>query len=100
MRYPGIRVGAFRRTYPELKESLLAELADLAYASALGAVWNGTEYELRFPNGSLIMFRYAETIKDATRRQGPVPAPGLRREDADPSGRDRVPRVEAPVGPG
>lgn len=70
MRYPGIRVGAFRRTYPELKESLLAELADLAYASALGAVWNGTEYELRFPNGSLIMFRYAETIKDATRRQG------------------------------
>jgi hypothetical protein len=70
VRYPGIRVGAFRRTYPELKESLLAELADMAYASALGASWNGSEYELRFPNGSLIMFRYAETIKDATRRQG------------------------------
>lgn len=69
-RYPGIRVGAFRRTYPELKESLLAELADMSYASALGASWNGTEYELRFPNGSLIMFRYAETVKDATRRQG------------------------------
>ncbi|MEZ0066691.1 hypothetical protein ABIA32_002703 [Streptacidiphilus sp. MAP12-20] len=70
VRYPGIRVGAFRRTYGELKESLLAELAEVGYAKALGASWNGTEYELRFGNGSLLMFRYAETIKDATRRQG------------------------------
>lgn len=67
---PGLRVGAFRRTYGELKESLLAELAQVGYASALGASWNGTEYELRFPNGSLLMFRYAESVKDATRRQG------------------------------
>ena len=42
----------------------------MEFGAALGAKWNGTEYELRFPNGSLIMFRYAETIKDATRRQG------------------------------
>ena len=70
-RYPGMRVGAFRRTYPELKESLLTELSTtFGYAQALGASWNGNEYELRFPNGSLIMFRYAETLKDATRRQG------------------------------
>ncbi|MBD0743586.1 terminase large subunit domain-containing protein [Streptomyces sp. CBMA152] len=70
VRYPGIRVGAFRRTYGELKESLLAELASVGYAGALGASWNGTEYELRFPNGSLLMFRYAESLKDSTRRQG------------------------------
>ena len=71
VRHPGIRVGAFRRTYPELKESLLTELATtFGYAQALGAAWNGNDYELRFPNGSLIMFRYAETLKDATRRQG------------------------------
>ena len=71
IRYPGIRVGAFRRTYPELKESLLAELSTtFGYAGPLGATWNGNEYELRFPNGSVIMFRYAETLKDATRRQG------------------------------
>jgi hypothetical protein len=69
-RYPGLRVGAFRRSYPELRESLLAELAKLQYAAPLGARWNGTEHELRFPNGSLIMFRYAETLADATRRQG------------------------------
>ncbi|WP_181799422.1 terminase family protein [Kitasatospora acidiphila] len=70
VRYPGLRVGAYRRTYGELKESLLAELANVGYASALGAVWSASEYELRFPNRSLIMFRYAENVKDATRRQG------------------------------
>lgn len=69
-RYPGLRVGAFRRTYGELKESLIAELAQMGYAQKIGARWNGTEYELRFPNGALIMFRYAETVQDATRRQG------------------------------
>lgn len=70
MRYPGIRIGAFRRTYGELKESLLAELAQVGYARDLDATWNGTEYELRFANGSLIMYRYAENLQDATRRQG------------------------------
>ena len=68
--YPGLRVGAFRRSYPELKESLIAELAQVGFAKALGASWNGTEYELRFANGSLIMFRYAKSIQEATRRQG------------------------------
>ncbi|BFP50017.1 terminase family protein (plasmid) [Kitasatospora sp. CMC57] len=68
--YPGLRVGAFRRTYGELKESLIAELAQVEFAKAVGARWNGTEYELRFPNGALIMFRYAESLQDATRRQG------------------------------
>jgi hypothetical protein len=70
VQHPGLRVGAFRRTYGELKESLLAELAQVEFARALGAAWNGSEFELRFPNGSLLMFRYAESIKDATRRQG------------------------------
>jgi len=71
VRCPGLRVGAFRRTYPELRESLLAELATtFGFGQGVGAAWNGTEHELRLPNGSLIMFRYAETLKDATRRQG------------------------------
>jgi Terminase large subunit, T4likevirus-type, N-terminal len=72
VRHPGIRVGAFRRTYGELKESLIAELAQLEFAQAVGAIWNGSEYELRFPRygNSLIMFRYAESVQDATRRQG------------------------------
>jgi hypothetical protein len=70
IRYPGIRIGAFRRTFGELRESLIAELAAVSFAQALGGVWNGSEVELRFPNGSIVMFRYAETILDATRRQG------------------------------
>jgi hypothetical protein len=68
--HPGLRVGAFRRSYPELRESLLAELAKLEFGIPVGGRWNGTEHELRFSNGSLIMFRYAETLADATRRQG------------------------------
>ena len=42
----------------------------MEFASALGASWNSSAFELRFPNGSLLMFRYAETVTDATRRQG------------------------------
>jgi hypothetical protein len=68
--HPRLRVGAFRRSYPELRDSLLAELASYGYAADLGATFNQGEHELKFPNGSLIMFRYAETVKDATRRQG------------------------------
>lgn len=70
VRHPGLRVGLFRRTYGELKESLIAELASVSFGAAVNATWNGTEFELRFPNGSLMMFRYAETLQDATRRQG------------------------------
>lgn len=70
MIHPGLRVGAFRRSYPELNESLLAELMQMGYARVLGASWNGTEHDLKFPNGSIIMFRYAETPADATRRLG------------------------------
>jgi PBSX family phage terminase large subunit len=68
--HPGIRIGAFRRSYPELRDSLLAELGQRGYATDLGATFNQSEHELKLPNGSLIMFRYAETLKDATRRQG------------------------------
>ena len=67
---PGLRVGAFRRTYGELEESLLRQLASWAFAEDLNARWNGTKYELTFPNRSLIKFAYAETIEDASRRQG------------------------------
>jgi hypothetical protein len=68
--HPGIRVGAFRRTNAELEESMIAELAEVGYAKALGATWNASKLNLKFPNGSLMMFRYAENFQDATRRQG------------------------------
>lgn len=69
-RYPGLRIGAFRRTYDELAESFFKELTLIDFARDLGCRWIGNERELRFPNGSVIRFRYLESIKDATRRQG------------------------------
>lgn len=72
--YPGMWVGAYRRTYDELAESLLKELQKLEFAQALGARWNKTEKELSFPSVrgrvSKMRFRYAESKEDATRRQG------------------------------
>ncbi len=70
VRYPGIKIGAFRRTYDELAESLLYELALVDHATELGARWNGTMRELTFPNRSVIRYRYLENVKHATRRQG------------------------------
>ncbi len=70
MQYPGIRIGAFRRTFPELEESLLAELGQLGYCKALGCRYEKQKHDLKFPNGSLFMFRYAKNMPDATVRQG------------------------------
>ncbi len=68
--HAGLRVGAFRLSYPELEASLLAELGKWGFARALGAVWNGSEKSLIFPNSSVMIFRYAENLKDASRQQG------------------------------
>lgn len=68
--HPGLRVGAFRRTYDELEESFFKELQLIDYASDLGCRWHGTRHELTFPNRALIRFRYLDSIKSATRRQG------------------------------
>jgi len=68
--YPGMKIGCFRRTYGELEESFLAELAKCDYAQALGARWNSTNKVLKFPNGSLINFSYAENLVDASRILG------------------------------
>lgn len=69
-RYPGLRVLLVRRTYDELAESVFPVLRKFGHAAKLGAVWNTTERELRFPNGSLFRFRYMESLDDASRRQG------------------------------
>lgn len=70
VKYPGIRVGCFRKSYPELRDTIVYELGQMGFAQAVGAKWNGTEYELKFSNGSLLMCRYAENMQDALRRQG------------------------------
>lgn len=75
--HPGIHCGLFRRSYPELAESILPyilPLQDKLY-DLYGAVYKGSggvsaSPELIFRNGSDIYFRYAENILDVTRRQG------------------------------
>lgn len=70
MTHPGIQVWAFRRSYPELQDSLIRELAGFGYATALGAKWKEGTKDLIFPNGSVMRFRYCESMQDASRYQG------------------------------
>ena len=71
--HPGLRAGIFRRSFDEVEESILSKVVVLQddLAARFGAVYVGSPRpELRFRNGSAIRFRYAETLADATRRQG------------------------------
>jgi len=68
--FPGMRIGCFRRTYNELEESFISQLAKWGYAAVLGGRWNETKKVLTFPNGSVINFTYAESLKDASRILG------------------------------
>lgn len=70
IRYPGLRILLVRRTYDELAESIWPVLRKFGYAETVGGIWNGTEKELRFVNGSLFRFRYMDNAVDASRRQG------------------------------
>ena len=70
MWYPGIRIGVFRRSFDELAESIMPVLESVGYGEALGARWNKNDRELRFPNGSVVRYRYLENLEDASRRQG------------------------------
>lgn len=69
-RHPGIQVWCFRRSYPELRDSLIRELEIYGHARSLGAVWKASTNDLTFPNGSVMRFRYCESMVDATRYQG------------------------------
>lgn len=65
--YPGIRIGIFRRTYPELKanhiDNLISELGGCAR-------YVKSEREFLFVNGSKIKLIYADCDADLNRYQG------------------------------
>lgn len=69
-RMPGLRALALRRTYPELRATLLMELARHGFAKKLGCTWNGSELTLKFANGSLLQFGYLDSLTDVSRYQG------------------------------
>jgi hypothetical protein len=68
--YPGLRALIIRRSFPQLKNTVIAELAKRGYARKLGARWNGTDLELRFTNGSLLKCGYVDSLVDTAQYQG------------------------------
>lgn len=68
-RYPGLQAFWFRRSFPELEQSVLRMLARYNYAKALGARYNGSTHELRFDNGSVFTFGHAKNIQEVSALQ-------------------------------
>ena len=73
-RYPGIKVMIVRRTYPELRANHIVPLCALLRCGAEDgralASYHDARKEISFPNGSVILFRYCATDRDADRFQG------------------------------
>lgn len=69
VRYPGLQVFWFRRSFPELTQSVLRMLGRFAFAKALHATWNAGSHELRFANGSILTFAHAKNMQEATALQ-------------------------------
>ena len=60
---PRFRGIIFRRTMPELKESLIPRSEEIY--TALGAVYNATDHIWKFPSGAVVKFSYLESMSDA-----------------------------------
>lgn len=65
--WPGTRVALFRRTYPELEETHIARIRQEVPPER--ATYHEARHELRFPNGSVLAFRFCERLKDVYRYQ-------------------------------
>jgi len=65
-RYPGLQAFWFRRTFPELQQSVIRTLARYRFAAALGCRWNEGKYELRWKGGSILTFGHAKNVQEAS----------------------------------
>lgn len=65
-RYPGLQAFWFRRTFPELQQSVLRALARYQYARPLGARWNEGKFELKWDAGSILTFGHAKNVQEAS----------------------------------
>lgn len=68
LRHPGTQAYLFRRTYRELKDTVLGE-AQKSVPAALGE-YSASDYEFRLVNGSVMRFRHCQHDEDRTRYQG------------------------------
>lgn len=67
-RYPGIKICIVRKSYPELTANHIKPLRN-EIPKAM-ATYNDSKKEIRFCNGSEIIFRYLDNEKDLDRFQG------------------------------
>ena len=72
LKYPGIRICIVRRTYPELIENHIKPLREMLKCGTKDAVakYNDSRKELKFINGSEILFRYCNAENDLNNFQG------------------------------
>ena len=72
LKHKGIRICIVRRTYPELIENHIKPLREMLQCGAKGSVakYNDSRKELKFINGSEILFRYCNAEKDLNNFQG------------------------------
>lgn len=72
LKYPGFTAMIVRKTYPELVANHVEPLKQLLRIGMPGAVatYNKSDKEMRFPNGSKILFRYCDKEDDTARYQG------------------------------
>jgi len=68
LKYAGIKIMIVRRSYPELRQNHIDEMRQMVPREI--ARYNDSKKELRFENGSVILFRYCESEKDMDRYQG------------------------------
>lgn len=60
--YPGLVIPIFRRTYPELDETMVRKILEELPEQA--GKYNADRHEWRFPNKSVLEFRYCEREND------------------------------------
>lgn len=72
LKHPGIIQMIIRRTYPELLANHVRPLKKLLKIGTPGCPikYNESNKEMRFPNGSLILFGYCQNESDTDRYQG------------------------------
>jgi hypothetical protein len=72
LKHKGIRICIIRRTYPELIENHIKPLREMLMCGVKGSVakYNDSRKELKFINGSEILFRYCNAEKDLDNFQG------------------------------
>lgn len=69
--HPGMRSLIIRQSFPQLRSTIVAELAKIGFARrAFGAQWNDSTMTLRFPNGSTLQCGYVSALTDLSQYQG------------------------------